>query len=259
MRTPRTTRPLFAALALWLAVSGAPATAQPASVEAQPAELGSDLIVRRLARGVWLHVSFKVVDEVRIPANGLIVTTGRMSLMIDTGWQASQTERLLSWAQSTLGQPVEHLIVTHAHEDRMGGLAAAAERPIIVHGHAATAEIVAARGEGEFHWSFEFEERLNLGGETLHLFYPGPAHAPDNIVVWLPERRLLFGGCLIKSLPADGLGYVADADLKTWPSSVRRVIERYREAEILVPGHGPPGNARLLSHTMELLERAAAP
>jgi hypothetical protein len=35
---------------------------------------------------------------------------------------------------------------------------------------------------------------------------------------------------------------------------MRRVIERYPDAEIVVPGHGRPGSMHLLSHTMELLE-----
>ena len=41
-------------------------------------------------------------------------------------------------------------------------------------------------------------------------------------------------------------------------AAVRRVIERYRDAEILVAGHGKPGGVELLSHTMELLETGGA-
>jgi metallo-beta-lactamase class B len=106
------------------------------------------------------------------------------------------------------------------------------------------------------HWTFEFEERLELGGEKIHLFYPGPGHTRDNIVVWLPRRRILFVGCLVKSAVARDLGNVEEADVKNWPVAVRRIIERYRDAEILVPGHGKPGGVELLSHTMELLEQA---
>ena len=32
----------------------------------------------------------------------------------------------------------------------------------------------------------------------MEVFYPGPGHAPDNVVVWVGRERLLFGGCLLK-------------------------------------------------------------
>jgi len=224
---------------------------------AETPDFGDELVVRKLAPGVWLHVTFtKNSDGTRISANGLLITTGEMSLLIDTGWNAAQTRRLLDWADGMLGQPVEHVIVTHSHPDRTGGLDAVLERPIIVHGHAATAEILRRSGRPRLHWSFEFEERLELGGEVIHLYYPGPGHTPDNIVAWLPRRKILFVGCLVRSETSETLGYLGDARLDQWPAAVRRIIERYRDARILVPGHGKPGGVELLSHTMELLEKA---
>src|SRR6185295_16460222 len=66
-------------------------------------DLGGDLFVRQLLPGVWLHVSFKSTERGgRVSANGLLVTTGEMSLMIDTGWNPDQTRRLLRWASDTL-------------------------------------------------------------------------------------------------------------------------------------------------------------
>jgi metallo-beta-lactamase class B len=217
--------------------------------------LGEDLMVRALAPGVWLHVSFK--PDKKTSANGLLVTTGEMSLLVDTAWTTGQTRRLLDWAADTLGQPVEHLIVTHADDDRLGGLEAALERPkIVTHGHAYTARFIERTGHPALHWTFEFEERLTLGGEAVDLLYPGPGHAPDNIVVYLPRRQVLFASCLIRPASDEDLGTLEHANLRNWPLAVRRVIERYREVRILVPGHGQPGGVELLSHTMELLERA---
>jgi metallo-beta-lactamase class B len=148
--------------------------------------------------------------------------------------------------------------VTHNHPNRTGGLEAIYERPVVVHGHAATSQALVAEGRPPLHWNFEFEERLELGGEQIHLYYPGAGHTRDNIVVWLPRRKLLFVGCLVKSASAQSLSSGERTYLEAWPLAVRRVIERYRDAEILVPGVGEPGGVELLSHTMELLERAQA-
>ena len=64
------------------------------------------------------------------------------------------------------------------------------------------------------------------------MFYPGPAHSRDNVVVWLPESRVLFGTCAVRAAAANALGNVVDADVKEWPASIRRVLERYGAAEV---------------------------
>jgi glyoxylase-like metal-dependent hydrolase (beta-lactamase superfamily II) len=57
-------------------------------------------------------------------------------------------------------------------------------------------------------------------------------------VAWLPNQRVLFGGCLVKSITTDDLGYVADAVLRDWPATLRRLRARYPAPAITVPGHG---------------------
>jgi glyoxylase-like metal-dependent hydrolase (beta-lactamase superfamily II) len=52
---------------------------------------------------------------------------------------------------------------------------------------------------------------------------------------------------------------VADADVAEWPASIRRVLERYPQAEVVVPGHGEVGGVELLRHTITLAEQAARP
>jgi glyoxylase-like metal-dependent hydrolase (beta-lactamase superfamily II) len=76
-----------------------------------------------------------------------------------------------------------------------------------------------------------------LSGDCELLFL-GPGHTRDNIVAWLPLRRVLFGGCLLKSSTSEGLGNIADSDIAAWPASVRHVRDRYPDATIVVPGHG---------------------
>jgi glyoxylase-like metal-dependent hydrolase (beta-lactamase superfamily II) len=223
--------------------------------EGAPISLGADLILREVAPGVWVHVAVKAGPEGRpLPANGLVVVTESLSVLVDTGWDRDQARRLIGWSSDVLKRPVRHVIVTHAHPDRIGGLEAVRDLPILVHGHAFTARLARLYGMPPFHWTFDRAERLNLGGETFDLLYPGPGHAHDNIVVYLPRRRLLFAGCLVRSAGSRDLGPLDDANLKTWPIALRRVIETYRDTAVLVPGHGAPGGVALLSHTMELLE-----
>ena len=99
-----------------------------------------------------------------------------------------------------------------------------------------------------------FVERMSLScGETLvELAFLGGGHTVDNIVAWVPAKKILFGGCLIKSQNAKNLGNVEEADLINYPSTLKKVREKYSQAKIVVPGHGRPGGIELVDHTIEL-------
>jgi len=71
-------------------------------------------------------------------------------------------------------------------------------------------------------------------------------------VVWLAKHKILFGGCLVKSLQSKSLGNTADASIEIWPTSIQNVLNKYPDIEIVVPGHGKIGNVNLLKHTAKL-------
>lgn len=57
----------------------------------------------------------------------------------------------------------------------------------------------------------------------------------------------------MKDLDAIDLGNVKDANLVEWENAVKRVLIRYPDAEVVVPGHGNWGKLDLLRHTIRLL------
>jgi metallo-beta-lactamase class B len=75
----------------------------------------------------------------------------------------------------------------------------------------------------------------------------------DNIVVWFPSERILFAGCMAKEMKSRSLGNIIDADIAGWPSTVKKALDEYPLAEIVIPGHGAYGGRELLKHTLELL------
>jgi glyoxylase-like metal-dependent hydrolase (beta-lactamase superfamily II) len=226
---------------------------------ARAADVTPDLQVRELRPGVWIHTSWQALDTgQRFPSNGLIVREGDHLLLVDTAWGEPATEKLLQWIESTLRLPVRAVIATHFHADRLGGAPALQRRGIPFYGHpltpglAATVKLPAPRTLGGL---------ARAGGvdhvESLEVFYPGPAHTRDNVVVWLPGSRVLHGGCAVRAGDATALGNVADADVGAYAASIRRVLERYPQAEIVIPGHGDPGGVELLRNTITVAENAA--
>ncbi len=83
-----------------------------------------------------------------------------------------------------------------------------------------------------------FTQGRHAAADDLELFFPGPCHTRDNILVWLPHQRVLFGGCFVKSVTADSLGNVEDAALRDWPASLGRVRAAYPSPSMVIPGHG---------------------
>ena len=230
--------------------------AAPAPAVMKSAPLQSTVKIRLLRPGVWIHTSRYVFpDGSVIPANGLVVKEGGGLVLIDTAWGEMLTADLLDEIHREIKLPVRRAIVTHSHADRIAGADLLRKRGIPVFAHPLTCRRAAAvaiampsdslaglrkPGDAEFVGSVE-------------VFYPGPAHSPDNIVVWVPSARVLFGGCAVKSVDSN-LGNLADADTRAWPDAIHRVMERYRQAEVVVPGHGAEGGRELLTHTLELLK-----
>ena len=230
--------------------------AGPRASGGQGARLGDDLEVRPLAKGVWLHVSTRQIPGYGpFPSNGLIVLAPQGALLVDTPYDDSQTRRLLRWIKDALGAEVKELIVTHSHDDRMGGIKEVLAAGAVARSLPGTAERAQRAGRPAPTLLLEPEVSSQILGERVETFFPGPAHAPDNLVVWLPERQVLFGGCLVRAASATGLGNLEDADVPGWRIAIEEVTDRFSSARTVVPGHGAPGSAELFAHTRELVEQ----
>ena len=222
---------------------------QPVDAQAPVIRISADLSVQRIAPDVWLHTSWRTLsDGARFPSNGLLVRDGTDMVLIDTAWGVHVTQQLLDWAASELGQTVTHAVATHFHDDRTRGAPVLAERAVALYATAATSRLTTATTP---FGALEAGQATRFG--PVEVFYPGPGHSDDNVVVWVPSAGAVFGGCLVKSAGARGMGNVADANMEQWPLAIDRVTRRYPNAKIVVPGHGRPGSTQLLAHTKQLL------
>jgi metallo-beta-lactamase class B len=235
-----------------LALAACAPRALPIAATAET-RLSDDVQVTRVAPGLWMHVTWApLADGTLYPANGMLLETADGSVLFDTGWNDAQTRALLAWAQRDLHRPVRRAYVTHAHNDRIGGVAALRRAGVPVAGLARTGEIARAQGVAAPDALPGLDAApVREGG--YELFYPGPGHAPDNVVVWFPEQRVLFGGCLVKADTATTVGNVADADVPNWPRAVARVRQSYPAARLVVPGHGAPSGPAALRATEALI------
>jgi glyoxylase-like metal-dependent hydrolase (beta-lactamase superfamily II) len=236
-------------------------------------EIRDDLTAREIQPGTWV-----ITHEKPLPANSLVVRAADGSvLLVDTPFTPQATKALLDWIDATLEPTSKKAVNSHFHLDALGGNAALRDAGVGAQGLVTTSELLRAKGKAmraalaatledpEQRGLIESVELLPppslymaprfgmpLGGERYELIFPGPGHSPDNLVVYFPDRKLLFGGCMVKG--GESLGYLGDADLTSWPDAIRQLQEL--DVELLVPGHGTRLDPGQLEHTLELLRKA---
>jgi glyoxylase-like metal-dependent hydrolase (beta-lactamase superfamily II) len=75
---------------------------------------------------------------------------------------------------------------------------------------------------------------FRLGGLTFHVLRAGPAHTPEDIMLFVEEDGVLFVGDLMFT---GRIPFVADADVSAWIQAIDRVLAL--KPRFVVGGHGP--------------------
>jgi metallo-beta-lactamase class B len=213
----------------------------------------SPVELSKIGDSVWVHTTHKILGQYNVPSNGLIIQTSAGLILVDTPWDDSLTISLLETTKTHFNQPIVIAVITHAHIDRIGGIKTLRKSGIRVVSLPLVCQKAKESGYPEPDLLQSADTVLNIGNEKLEIFYPGPGHTLDNIVVWLPRQKVLFGGCLVKSERTTDLGNIEEANLQEWPKSIRTVMEKFKTARVIVPGHGTCGDFHLLQHTLDLL------
>ena len=152
--------------------------------------------------------------------------------------------------------PIRHVVLTHVHGDHTHNLYLFPEAESIAHercrshleegGQQAIEDYAKTRP----HWAEELKDvRVALPNVTITdrmtMFYgehriershPGPAHTDNDVIVYLPEQRVLYAGDIFFFWSAP-LGH--QGDFPNWLRTIDEVLEM--DLDIIVPGHGPIG------------------
>ena len=236
---------------------------RPSAVEqdaAQPMlERFGPMRFQQVAQSVWQHTSYLDVPGFgSVPSNGMVVVHGDHSVLIDTAWTDDQTAALLTWAETVLGKPVKAAVTTHAHADKMGGMAELHAAGVETYAHSMSNAMAPENGLLPAQNGLNFNADGSLAGPVppalapLEIVYPGPGHTADNITVGLDAARIAFGGCLIKGSQSRSLGNLNDADTARYASTVERFAAAFPDAQIIGMSHSPFEDRKAIARTLEL-------
>lgn len=208
----------------------------------------------QLTDHAWVHVSVeKIAGFGNVSSNGVIYVEKDKALLFDTPVTDSLTEVLVRIIQDSLKASIVGFVPNHWHEDCMGGLKYLQSIGVKTYANQLTINEAKKWGLSIPENSFNESLSLQLSGKKVECWYPGGGHTKDNIVVWLPTEKVLFAGCMCKEMKSTGPGNLSDADEKSWPATIKKVIAKYPDAQIVIPGHGQWGGPELLSHTFDIV------
>ncbi|MFJ5790989.1 subclass B1 metallo-beta-lactamase [Lysinibacillus sp. NPDC093197] len=202
---------------------------------------------------VWVHTTYENMDGYLVPANGLLINSSKGLYLIDATWNDQLADELLTLIEQNFHKRVKKAIITHHKIDRVGGIQALLDAKIPVESTSFIAKMIKDVGYPQIKTNLDRNPVFKAGKVIIETYYPGEAHTRDNIVVWLPQYKMLFGD-MIFALEQDNVGIIDEANMSAWPHTMQNLINKYPEAKVVIPGHKNWGDFSLLSHTIENLK-----
>lgn len=213
------------------------------------------LVINKITDKLYVFTTYGKFNNSYFPSNGLIAVADNEVILIDTPWDTSQALPLLDTIKVRFNKPVTTCISTHFHDDRTVSIPFYKQLGIKTFASIQTDSLCEKRGEHRPEFTFQHDTIFRFDGISLTTFYPGKGHTEDNIIVWSPDEKLLYGGCFIKSTESKSLGNLADADPEAWLVSIEQTIANFQDAEWVIPGHQNGTSKEALFHTRRLLQQ----
>jgi metallo-beta-lactamase class B len=186
-----------------------------------------------------------------LDCNHLLIVDSKDIVLVNTPATDSLTLIMLDCIEKKFKKKVTKVIVSHFHDDSSFGLLETSKRGIVSYSSDKTRDLLKSANRNI---DIVFKDSMTISLQTirLELFYLGAGHSIDNIVTWMPSEKILFGGCLMKSLVSQDKGNIKDADLQAWPATAQKVKDRFKDANIVIPGHAAIGDSSIFDHTIKI-------
>ena len=184
---------------------------------------------------------------------GFVVTPGGV-VVVDALGSPILAQKLIAEIRKITNQKIVALIVSHYHADHVYGLQefkrigtkiyAQGEGRNYLSSETAKQRLIASRIDfapwvnantkliAADVW-INRESKLRVGGVDFFISRVGPAHAPEDLMVYVPSEKVLFAGDLVFR---GRIPFVGNADSKGWLIALDEIARL--KPNIVIPGHG---------------------
>lgn len=215
--------------------------------------------VQELAPGVYTYEQLRSAGDELFTTVSMFVVTDDGVLVADGQGSVEETARLVEHIRGITDQPIRTVVVASDHGDHTGGNSAFPEGvELIAHPTSAAAleRMAASRREGAppvplATRTVADRDVLEMGGTEIHVLHLGRAHTGGDLVVYLPEERVMF-------MSEAYLHRVFPAMRSAFPSEWVEMIEAAQamDVDVYVPGHGFVDHPSILEEELELFQGA---
>ncbi len=204
-------------------------------------------------------------------SNSYAVLTEKGWFVIDALSTPELSEEFVKQLQKVSKKPVKYIVVTHYHQDHWFGIKTYKNigSTIIAHknlksfyksGNAEMMLEISNKNFGNIYKNvklypldivIENKSDIKFGGFTFKIYSMTPAHTNSDIVVHIPELKVLFVGDLVfyKRIPFAG---DSNASSKNW-LKVLKQLKKFN-AKLIFAGHNKPLNKESISFTENYLK-----
>ncbi len=182
----------------------------------------------------------------------MYLVTNNGVVMFDTPWDTTQFQPLLDSIKNRHNKTVVLCIATHFHDDKTAGLEYYKQKGIKTYTTQQTDELSKKSGKKRAAYLINKDTAITMGQYSFQTYYPGRGHTADNIVVWFEKEKILYGGCLIKSIEDEDLGYLGDASINDYATTIEKIQQKYKKPKFIIIGHGDWLSTNSLKHTLKM-------
>ena len=204
------------------------------------------------------------------PVNSWIIESKNGVVVVDTQRQFSEAKNVLKVVEN-INKPILGVIFTHPHPDHINGAAALLNGTINVPiystqpthnvlkndtgGYFALSKQLLPRNEYSIHQVLPNRivnsgENITIDGITYHFEDLGIGEADDMMMIYLPSQKLMFTGDIINNhmhpFFAGAISPESRSHISEWIKQIEHLQQKYPDAKILFPGHGPSGVPKTL-------------
>jgi metallo-beta-lactamase class B len=218
----------------------------------------TNLKISPLTRDFYIYTTYNLYKDQKIPANGMYLVTNEGVVLFDTPWDTTQFQPLLDSIRSRHNKSVLMAFATHWHSDKTAGLEYYRQQGIKTYTTLLTDELSKKNDKKRAEFLMLKDTVFTVGQYSFEIYYPGPGHTEDNIVIWFKKEKILYGGCLIKGVDDKNLGYLGDANVIEYASTLKRVQKKYHNPKFIIIAHSDWRNINSLKHSIKMAEELKA-
>jgi cyclase len=151
---------------------------------------------------------------------------------------AGDHDGIIGLIKDLTDQPVRYVINTHMHGDHTGGNALMqAENAEVISSLNARIIMAETQDAGLPNVTFDDHMRIYLGDMPIDLHYVGRGHTDGDIIVHLPEERIVVMGDLFALWgPYESVvHYAAGGSTRDWPRALEQALKL--DFDTVIPGH----------------------